>query len=248
MINLNSLNSYKSIYLSVSGGVDSTLGFYMIAKHISEMKLNTTLTPATAVEPQPFYCRNDKNILKITDIIKKMFPKVNIKNNKIIFLKGYQRTLKHEKKSYKKVSAMRKMHTENIKKGDYNLGISFVSSFPKDKELKKHKELYDMSLTIGPENRIWTGEKYDKIRPSSRVNIFNKNISWWDPFINLHKKDFADLYLKFNLMDSLFPYTASCTGVAKETDNFTKPCRKCFWCLEKYWAFNMFDYPQAYNL
>ena len=62
------------------------------------------------------------------------------------------------------------------------------------------------------------------------------------------KKDFANLYETHNLMSSLFPYTASCTGTSERTNNFTEPCRECFWCKEKYWAFNMYDYPEAYNL
>ena len=49
-------------------------------------------------------------------------------------------------------------------------------------------------------------------------------------------------------MKTLFPYTASCTGDAETTNNFTMPCGKCFWCYEKKWAFNMIDQPEAYNL
>ena len=97
--------------------------------------------------------------------------------------------------------------------------------------------MYKASLSVGPENRNWTGKKVDTISGK-----------WWKPFLNMTKKDFADLYEKHNLMSNLFPYTASCTGSSLQTNNFTEPCRKCFWCKEKYWAFNMYDYPEAYSL
>ena len=42
-------------------------------------------------------------------------------------------------------------------------------------------------------------------------------------------------------MKELFPITASCVGYAKETDYFTKPCKVCWWCREKKWAFGMYD-------
>jgi len=240
MIFEDKFKNYKSLYLCVSGGVDSALGLFLISKYITENNLNTKITVATGVEPQPHYARNDKNAKKIVSIISDMFPNVNIENHLITFVEGYDRLTK----GYPKVLAFRTMHKDNWKNSDYDLGISFVSSFPKLEEIKKHKALYKISLTVGPEDRRYTGKKDDLIR----TGLGGRGGHWWQPFLNKTKKDFADLYEEHNLMDSLFPYTASCVGKAEKTNNFTKPCQKCFWCLEKYWAFNMYDYPQAYKL
>tara|TARA_B100001564_G_scaffold152669_1_gene128214 strand:+ start:937 stop:1650 length:714 start_codon:yes stop_codon:yes gene_type:complete len=237
MIFKDEFKDFKSLYVCVSGGVDSALGLFLLAKHISENNLTTKITIVTAVEPQPYWGRNDKNAKKIVSIISDMFPNVNIENHLIHFLEGYVRNKKIEKKLFPKVKAMETMHKNNWKNEKYDLGISFQSSFPKLEELKKFPKLYAKSLSVGPEDRDWTGKKNDKI-----------NGSWWQPFVNLTKKDFENLYEKHNLMYSLFPYTASCTGDSLQTNNFTKPCRECFWCLEKYWAFEMFDYPEAYSL
>ena len=38
------LKDYKSLYLCVSGGADSALGLYTIAKYITENKLDTKVT------------------------------------------------------------------------------------------------------------------------------------------------------------------------------------------------------------
>lgn len=232
----NNLKKYKSLYLLVSGGTDSALGLFLITKYINDNKLDTKITVSTAVEPQPHYCRNDKNAKKIVSIIKDMFPDINI-NHKINFLEGYQRRKPGDPKTYPKVKAMGELIQNEKKDGLYDLFISFLTSLPKDEHLKENKRLYEKHIDIGPEDRKWTGLRNDKISGN-----------WYNPFLNLHKKDLADLYEKYDLMDNLFTYTASCTGVAKVTDNFTKPCQDCFWCVEKFWAFYMYDLPQAYRL
>tara|TARA_B100000242_G_C42945712_1_gene438599 strand:+ start:155 stop:889 length:735 start_codon:yes stop_codon:yes gene_type:complete len=234
--------NYKKIYLSVSGGVDSGLGLYLIAKHVYENKLNIKLVISTAVEPQPDFGRNDKNAKKIVSIVRDIFPSVNMETHLITFFKGYTREDdSFESRKFIKVQKMKEMHNEHWKNENYDLGISFRSSFPKLKELKQNSLMYEKSKEVGPQNRNWTGKKNDKI-----VTVNGKN--YWQPFLNMTKKDFSLLYEKYDLMYNLFPYTHSCVGNAKNTDNFTKPCKKCFWCLEKYWAFGLFDCYKAYNL
>ena len=61
------------------------------------------------------------------------------------------------------------------------------------------------------------------------------------PFVNVDKKFVADLYKQFDLMDDLFPLTMSCIGFDYQTNYFTEPCKKCYWCHEKKWAFGCYD-------
>lgn len=60
----------------------------------------------------------------------------------------------------------------------------------------------------------------------------------WDkiyiPFINKDKRELAELYNQYNLIETLFPMTRSCVAV---TDNFDKHCGECWWCKERIWAF-----------
>ena len=64
------------------------------------------------------------------------------------------------------------------------------------------------------------------------------------PWYNVNKKFIAEQYKKFNLLDDLLPLTRSCENrPAKPViiDQFeTEPCGKCWWCLEKKWAFGHF--------
>lgn len=54
------------------------------------------------------------------------------------------------------------------------------------------------------------------------------------PWATVNKKFIAEQYKKFNLQH-LSTITNSCIASA------TSPCRKCWWCKERYWAFGSYD-------
>lgn len=54
------------------------------------------------------------------------------------------------------------------------------------------------------------------------------------PFANVNKKFIAAQYNKFNITE-LANLTVSCIG-----DNIT-PCKQCWWCRERKWAFGTYD-------
>ena len=100
-----------------------------------------------------------------------------------------------------------------------------------------HNPPVDVQKEMGFRNTVETlrDKKYDELKPGTNGNIH------YMPFINIDKKFIAGLYEQFNLIDTLFLSTMSCIGFKKETKNFTEPCRKCFWCYEKKWAFGCYD-------
>ena len=89
------------------------------------------------------------------------------------------------------------------------------------------------NLTFKRENQRDGNEKF--------VYHEKHNRPFYVPFNNVDKRFIAENYKKFNLMEELFPITGSCVGYAEATDNFSKPCRVCWWCREKKWAFGMYD-------
>lgn len=58
------------------------------------------------------------------------------------------------------------------------------------------------------------------------------------PFGQIDKSEIAKLYIQYDLMDNLLPLTASCVMPI----NRTEPCKECWWCKEKYWAFGRYDF------
>lgn len=60
------------------------------------------------------------------------------------------------------------------------------------------------------------------------------------PFIHSHKGAIAELYEKYDLMD-LLKITRSCEGWDHMTHGFTETCGECWWCMERDWAFNVWN-------
>ena len=141
---------------------------------------------------------------------------------------------------------------------DKNIGEHAIDYYDKDFEkdkINKHKaheqKLYDTKTidalfhgrTANPpieeaEKHNLTFKREDQ-RDGNKKFVFRE--TFYVPFNNVDKRFIAENYKKFNLMDELFPITASCVGYAKATDNFSKPCKECWWCREKKWAFGMYD-------
>lgn len=57
------------------------------------------------------------------------------------------------------------------------------------------------------------------------------------PFNSVDKRTIASLYEHYGLVNSLLPLTRSCEGDEESTDEYTKVCGDCWWCLERKWAF-----------
>ena len=67
------------------------------------------------------------------------------------------------------------------------------------------------------------------VRTLSRTNIWH-----YQPFINHDKKYVAELYQQHNLQD-LADLTVSCESLTSP-----RPCKTCWWCREKHWAFGYY--------
>ena len=123
------------------------------------------------------------------------------------------------------------------------------ASRPFKRELRKK---YDIKLSIhgitsNPPLDVQRELGFDKVAEPRRNKTYDEE-TWkgsgkmhYRPFVNVDKKFVADLYKQFDLMDDLFPLTMSCIGFEKETNYFTEPCKECYWCHEKKWAFGCYD-------
>ena len=69
-------------------------------------------------------------------------------------------------------------------------------------------------------------------RPPKNI-IFN-NMQSYSPFAKINKKGIAKICTKYNL-EELVKLTVSC-----ETIQPPRPCKKCWWCNEKEWAFGYY--------
>jgi len=108
----------------------------------------------------------------------------------------------------------------------------FSEKFVKDNTL----DILLSGINANPTNAIMKLYSMYYNRPTHRDKntILQMHSKDNTPWIENDKKFIAAMYKKYNLMDSLFPLTESCYC-------FDNPCKKCFPCREKYWAFGMYD-------
>ena len=128
---------------------------------------------------------------------------------------------------YSKAYAAKDLKSELRKKYDIKLSIHGITANP---PIDVQKELGFDKVAEPRRNKTYDEETWKK---SGKMH--------YRPFVNVDKKFVADLYKQFDLMDDLFPITMSCIGFEKETNYFTEPCKKCYWCHEKKWAFGCYD-------
>jgi 7-cyano-7-deazaguanine synthase in queuosine biosynthesis len=70
--------------------------------------------------------------------------------------------------------------------------------------------------------------------PTQKKPLFSHFGKLYHPFINIDKNIIAEMYKELNLLDSLFPLTSSCESLSLSTGH----CGQCWWCQERFWAFN----------
>jgi len=208
------LDDKKKIGINLSGGADSALVLYMLANESASKKFD--IIPITGIDiKRP---TNIWNAREIVDLIQEKFPESNIKD--------------HEENRYEK----------EHEKDKSNIHSQHERSLFRDNkvDLIVHCRTSNPPLKIAKENNLL--EKREEIRDhDQQKSLFPGNKKYYFPLTLVDKRFVAEEYKKLNLMENLFPITASCIAYADKTDNFTKPCKECWWCKEKKWAFGMYD-------
>lgn len=215
------LNTYEKIGIKTSGGVDSTLTLYFVAKFIDELNLNQThsIQPIFAldqgftylgnVEPTLVCFDNSEFYFKIISFIKEKFPLVNIVDPVIIKFSPDRSV-----KPFSKMAYLKPTIDQLYKDDKIECIISGTTSAP----------LFE-NINLG---QITKERDYE----------FFKQTLGRGPFCGVDKKFLAFQYIKENLMDDLYPLTMSCVRPDKPT---WEPCKTCDFCKEKYWAFGSYD-------
>ena len=228
------MSKYDNIVVSLSGGCDSALLFHLMCIALPDKHL----IPFTGIDK-----RRPTNIWfaeEIYEITKEKFPDVNIHD--LV-------TFEYDDTDPAMIAMARKQWDRSRHPPFKGYIKAVCMSTEIDKIRKAHNSNFEVNgLTSNPpvEDQIKFGFEHvaEKRRNNNNLNPISdtsmKRILY-KPFINVNKKFIAELYKQYNLMDDIFPATQSCTGYAYYTDYWTKPCKECFWCHEKKWAFGCYD-------
>lgn len=194
-----------------SGGADSTFTFWYMAKLMHEYDLNDYTLLPVTGYEYIMKYVPYRETEEIYKIIRETFPKANILPR---YTYDFLDDLKGEKSKWKYWEAVKP-----YVKSKYNIP-GFVNS-------NCASPLY--------ENVNWEPRGITEDRKVE--NRLAKNTKLKSAWRLVDKKFIAYQYEKFGLMDTIYPLTASCVS---PTDN-GDPCKKCWWCKEKYWAFGYYD-------
>jgi hypothetical protein len=217
----------RNIGINLSAGTDSAFLMYSTLKKIQQDNLDSAVIPITGVDiRRP---TNEWHAREIVLYFKEQFPDVKILQHQFNY---YDK--EHEKDKPNK-------HKEHEKKlfSEKTIDVLFhgVTANP-DKQSMIDMGFYENRET----KRDSKNSKFvSHANQSHTGDLYRDNFMWYAPFAFLNKKFIAEEYRKNGLMEELFPMTASCIGYAKHTNFWSEPCKECWWCKEKKWAFGMYD-------
>jgi len=203
----------KTIGIWMSGGADSSLLTYVLAKKIKDEKLDIKIQPLSVRRGRP------NNPIYAGNVIDFIEDDLDIKMNEHIV---YYPPM--EDAHYREIEVFKDKDNENFKKNLFQILYSGITSNPPadDTTIPKNKE---RTRDEGVKKPLIT---YNGIR------------YYMNPFFCINKQELRMIYDQLNLTDKLFPITYSCEGTPEQTKTHTRHCKKCWWCQERFWAFGRY--------
>jgi len=202
-----------TIGIWMSGGADSSLLAYVLAKKIKDENLNIKLQPLSVRRGRP------NNPIYAGNVIDFIEEDLDFKMNDHIV---YYPDISDE--YYREIEVFKDKDDENFKMNMFQILYSGITCNPSsdDKSIPKNKERTRDEETERP------------------LETFNGLRYYMNPFFCINKKELKMIYDQLELTDKLFPRTYSCEGTAELTKTHTQHCEKCWWCQERFWAFGKY--------
>jgi len=207
-------NKNNTLGIWISGGVDSSLLCYLLAKKIKSNNLPFKLQPVSIPKRSTDTCHLD-----VINFIKKELDCNDIFNDPIIY--------ETDASTYD--TSFQKVNEENILKGKYKYIYTGINQTP-------DFEAYNNAWPKHDDLDRTRSEEADKLLIFSAVIVHDGELIEFGeirPFFNLNKKQIAELYKQHNLLDTLFPLTVSCNTLHYTNGN----CGECWFCKERIWGF-----------
>ena len=216
-----SIPAKKNIGCMVSGGADSAILLYILARFIREERLGTRVYPITAE-----LLRRPYNIRFASDVIDKVRKLTGFKfEQHLTFPIVNHRLNITDQMKADTMSAYSKLFSNAFRL--FTIFDGITANPPTDKI-----EVTEVSLR--PADRDDT-EVVTQKETQKGLEV---------PFVRFDKRDIALLYKKMGILHELFPITRSCEGEAYESDMFTLDCfgarpkgDECWWCKEREYGF-----------
>ncbi len=210
--------NHTNIGIGMSGGMDSSMLLWLLAHHISENELDTTIHIWTCIhQERPFQAIYAK---KAIAFVKEEFPDVKFGQHKIKTTSAADYITNGTNCSWELVNE------ENV--------TALFNGVTVNPPEEIGKPVWKKRWNRRAESRDWI----HRDKWSYAIKIIGTN-PWhieYKPFVHTDKRIILAFYKKYGLIASLGALTRSCEGWIEESEKFTKECKGCWWCVEKEWA------------
>lgn len=214
-IEFNIPDTLSNIGIKISGGADSAILCYILAKYKAEERPDINIHPMTAVNIlKPYQLIFSKRVIEFCE------SEFNIKFSE-------HHTLDPVMEGPALADAQNKLLYGLYDSKIIDCHAVGITANPLNDETTAH-------LFENPELRD-TERDRDGILKQTEFSKANNPFKSFRPFANIDKKGIAELYEQFGLLDTLFPLTKSCEGFTSSWDS--PHCGKCWWCQERQWGF-----------
>lgn len=214
----------RNVLVKVSGGADSAILLYMLAKYRTEFNPDIEFVITSSDHAgRPYQYEFAQKVITVVE--------------RHYSLGNYQHVRNDNRGGDFYDQDMEKMNLPLI---DDNSSVQFmgITANPSVEELTEYKVTmgaYPSFVEHRPVTRDLDHEdrypiKENEIEPG--VFKFNR------PFTLINKKAVAEIYDYFNIREELFPVTRSCEDT---TTDFSSHCGKCWFCHERRLGFGHFD-------
>ena len=203
-------NSVKDIGVKISGGADSAIVAYMLAKYVAEERPDITIHPVTAVaQTKPFQqIFADKVLRKIEELTGIKFAQHQYKMIRSDTVENY---ISDQEEYFDSLAHL------------YQMRFAGLTANPDPEDAP---ELFDGDHA--------TPGSYG-VKDLDRTKTKIKKDNTTRPLFNVDKKGVAEHYITLGVLEDIFPLTRSC-----EEDNvytFEEHCNDCWFCRERKWGF-----------
>ena len=209
----------KTVLIKMSGGADSSLLAYLLALYKKENRPDIKYYVMTVNNRQKFY--QSEKAKQVMSFITEQSG-VTFEDH---FVSECDSDIDYE-------DAIESLQIQVLSQIKYDASFQGITMNPNTPDFSPLKN--DANPERDAKAKLQK-EVYHYVNPT--------RIHYW-PFINVNKKGLAEIYQKYNLIDTLFPITRSCEGVIGATHwPHTKPptldkhCGECWWCAERLWGF-----------
>jgi len=253
---------YKNVHINVaapvitvrcSGGFDSALLLYLVAKACNKHNNTATIQPITVIrtndENYERYSRVD-NVSIVNSIVgwvKTQFPDLNI-NDTVSMDTPHWWENGCEQYALNQLKLAMSFAPEDATRDEDHARLHDLSIL----DDKYETELFDFNGITKNPPVVFNGHEFrETIRdndhetppmlPDSASVCINQGMlkaQFQESFRNTDKRVTIYLSKQLGIFDTLNEITRSCEGNREATDGWTKTCDTCWWCLEKEWAIN----------